>query len=73
MFAGGDMKDVYTYYGGTFADTDNIRLDGKYTFGEWGTPFYYCHRWKKNHWSVGKIVADNIIPITDEEYLQMML
>lgn len=68
MFAGGDMKDVYTYYGGTFADTDNIRLDGKYTFGELGTPFYYLPVDGKEPLECWKIVADNIIPITDEEY-----
>ena len=41
MFAGGDIKETYAYYGGTFADTANIPLDGKYTFEELGTPFYY--------------------------------
>ena len=50
MFAGGDMKDIYAYYGGTFADTANIRLDGKEPLECW------------------KVDADNVIPITDEEY-----
>lgn len=68
MFAGGDMKDAYAYYGGTFADTANIRLDGKYTFGEWGTPFYYSPVDGKEPLECWKVDADNIIPITDEEY-----
>ncbi|TGY98247.1 BREX-1 system adenine-specific DNA-methyltransferase PglX [Petralouisia muris] len=68
MFAGGDMADIYTYYGGTFADTANLRLDGKYTFGELGTPFYYLPVEGKEPLECWKIDADNIIPITDEEY-----
>lgn len=68
MFAGGDMKDTYAYYSGTFADTANIRLDGKYTFGELGTPFYYLPVDGKEPLECWKVDADNIIPITDEEY-----
>lgn len=68
VFAGGDIKDVYAYYGGTFADTANIRLDGKYTFGEMGTPFYYMPVEGKEPLECWKVDADNIIPITDEEY-----
>ncbi len=68
MFAGGDMKDIYEYYGGTFADSANFRLDGKYTFGELGTPFYYLPVDGKESLECWKIDADNIIPITDEEY-----
>lgn len=68
MFAGGDMKDIYAYYGVTFADIANIRLDGKYTFGELGTSFYYLPVDGKEPLECWKIVADNIIPITDEEY-----
>lgn len=68
MFAGGDMKDTYAYYSGTFADTANIRLDGKYTFGELETPFYYLPADGKVPLECWKVVADNIIPITDEEY-----
>ena len=68
MFAGGNMKDIYAYYGGTFADTANIRLDGKYTFGELGTPFYYLPVDGKEPLECWKVDADNVIPITDEEY-----
>lgn len=68
MFAGGDMKDAYAYYGGTFSDTDNIRLDGKHTLGELGTPFYYLPVDGKEPLECWKVDADNIIPITDEEY-----
>ncbi len=68
MFAGGDMADIYAYYGGTFADTANLRLDGKYTLGELGTPFYYLPVEGKEPLECWKIDADNIIPITDEEY-----
>ena len=68
MFAGGDIKDVYAYYGGTFADTANIRWDGKYTFEELATPFYYLPIEGKEPLECWKIDADNIIPLTDEEY-----
>ena len=68
MFAGGDMKDTYAYYGGTFADTANIQLDGKYTFGELGTTFYYLPVEGKEPLECWKVVADNFIPITSEEY-----
>ena len=68
IFAGGDIKETYAYYGGTFADTSNIQLDGKYTFGELGTPFYYLPVEGKNPLDCWKVDADNIIPITDEEY-----
>lgn len=68
MFAGGSMKDIYAYYGGTFADTANIRLDGKYTFGESGMPFYYLPVEGKEPPACWKVDADNVIPITDEEY-----
>lgn len=68
MFAGGDMKDIYAYYGGTFADTANIRMDGKYAFGELGTPFYYLPVEGKEPLECWKVDVDNVIPITDEEY-----
>lgn len=68
VFAGGDIKDVYAYYSGTLADTANIRLDGKYTLGEMGTPFYYMPVEGKEPLECWKVDADNIIPITDEEY-----
>lgn len=68
MFAGGNMKDIFAYYGGTFADTANIRLDGKYAFGELGTPFYYLPVEGKEPPVCWKVDADNVIPITDEEY-----
>lgn len=68
VFAGGDMQDTYAYYGGTFADTVNIQWDGKYTFGELGTPFYYLPVDGKEPMGCWKVDSDNIIPITDEEY-----
>lgn len=68
MFAGGNMKDTYAYYGGTFADTANIRMDGQYTLGELGTPFYYFPVDGKEPLECWKVDADNVIPITDEEY-----
>ena len=34
MFAGGDMKDLYTYYGATSVDTATIQLDEKNAFEE---------------------------------------
>ncbi len=68
MFTGGKMKDIYAYYGGTFADTANNRLDGKYAFGELGTPFYYLPVEGKEPPACWKVDADNVIPITDEEY-----
>lgn len=68
MFAGGDIKDIYEYYSGTFADLANIKLDGKYTLGELGTPFYYLPVDGKEPLECWKVDADNIIPITDEEY-----
>lgn len=68
VFAGGDMKDTYAYYGGTFADAANFRYNGKYTFRELGTPFYYLPVDGKEPLECWKVDADNIIPITDEEY-----
>lgn len=70
MFAGGDMKDIYAYYSGTFADVDtaDIRLDEKHTVGEQRTPFYYLPVEGKEPLECWKVDADNIIPITDEEY-----
>lgn len=68
VFAGGNMKDYYTYYGGTISDIANIQLDGKYAFGELGTSFYYLPVDGKKPIECWKVDADNIIPITDEEY-----
>lgn len=68
MFAGGNMKDIYEYYDGTFANTATIQLDGKYTFEELGTPFYYLPVEGKELMECWRVDADNIILITDEEY-----
>lgn len=68
MFAGGSLKDTFAYYSGTFADTANIRLDGKYTLEEMETPFYYLPVDGKEPLECWKVDVDNIIPITDEEY-----
>lgn len=68
MFAGGDMKDTYAYYDGTFADTATIQLHEKNPFEESKTPFYYLPVEGKEPLECWKVVADNIIPITSEEY-----
>ena len=68
MFAGGDMKDTYAYYDGTFADTATIQLYEKNAFEESKTPFYYLPVEGKEPLECWKVVADNIIPITSEEY-----
>ena len=68
MFAGGDMKDIYTYYGATSVDTATIQLDEKNAFEESKTPFYYLPVEGKEPLECWKVDADNIIPITDEEY-----
>ena len=70
IYAGGDWKDTFQYYGGTFGDVDsaNVKLDGRYTFKELGTPFYYLPVEGKNPLDCWKVDADNVIPITDEEY-----
>lgn len=68
MFAGGDIKDIYAYYGGTFADTAEIPLDGSYTFGQLSSQFYYLPIEGKKPLDCWQVDADNIIPITDEAY-----
>lgn len=68
MFAGGDMKDTYAYYDGTFADTATIQLHEKNPFEESKTPFYYLPVEGKEPLECWKVVVDNIIPITSEEY-----
>ena len=68
MFTGGDMKDTYAYYGGTFANTANIQLDEKNPLEESKTPFYYLPVEGKEPLECWKVVADNIILITSEEY-----
>lgn len=68
MFAGGDMKDTYAYYGGTSVDTATIQLYEKNAFEESKTPFYYLPVEGKEPLECWKVVADNIIPITGEEY-----
>ena len=68
MYAGGDMKDTYAYYGGTSVDTATIQLDEKNAFEESKTPFYYLPVEGKEPLECWKVDADNIIPITSEEY-----
>lgn len=70
IFAGGRMEDKFSYYGGTFADTQDYQLDGKYTFGELGSKFYYIPIEGKKALDCWKVDADNIIPITDDEYFE---
>lgn len=70
IYAGGNWNDTFQYYGGTFGDlaSANGKLDGSYTFKELGTPFYYLPMERKNPLDCWKVDADNVIPITDEEY-----
>lgn len=70
IYAGGEWKDTFQYYGGTFGDvaSANVKLDGSNTFKELGTPFYYLPVEGKNPLDCWKVDADNVIPITDEEY-----
>lgn len=70
IFAGGRMEDKFSYYGGTIADTQDYQLDGKYTFGELGSKFYYIPIEGKKALECWKVDADNIIPITDDEYFE---
>lgn len=70
IFAGGRMEDKFSYYGGTFADTQDYQFDGKYTFGELGSKFYYMPIEGKKALECWKVDADNIIPITDDEYFE---
>ena len=70
IFAGGRMEDKFSYYSGTFADTQDYQLDGKYTLGELGSKFYYMPIEGKKALECWKVDADNIIPITDDEYFE---
>ena len=68
VFAGGNMRDAYTSYGGTFADTANVSFEGEDTLGELRAPFYYLPVAGKAPLECWKVDIDNVIPITDEEY-----
>lgn len=70
IFAGGRMEDKFSYYGGTFADTQDYQFDGKYTFRELGSKFYYIPVEGKKALECWKVDADNIIPISDDEYFE---
>ena len=70
IFAGGCMEDKFSYYGGTVADTQDYPLDGKYTWGELGSKFYYIPIEGKKALECWKVDADNIIPVTDDEYFE---
>lgn len=70
VFAGGHMEDKFSYYGGTFADTQNYQLDGTYTLGELESKFYYLPIEGKKALECWKVDADNIIPIMDDEYFE---
>ena len=67
IFAGGNMKDVYAYYCGTSSDSASFQLDA-YKSRELERPFYYLPVDGKNPLECWKVDADNIIPVTDEEY-----
>ncbi len=68
LFAGGDIKDTYAYYDGTIADTANNPINETYTVEQLGTPFYYLPVDGKQPLECWKVDADNVIPITEEEY-----
>lgn len=70
IFAGGRMEDKFSYYGGTFADAQDYHFDGKYTYRELGSKFYYMPVEGKEALECWKVDADNIIPITDDEYFE---
>ena len=70
IYAGGRMEDKFSYYGGTVADTQDYPLDGKYTWGELGSKFYYIPIEGKKALECWKVDADNIIPVTDDEYFE---
>lgn len=70
IFAGGRMEDKFSYYGGTFADAQDYHFDGKYTYRELGSKFYYMPVEGKKALECWKVDADNIIPITDDEYFE---
>lgn len=70
IFAGGRMEDKFSYYGGTLASTQDDQLNGEYTFGELGRKFYYIPVEGKKPLECWKVDADNIIPITDDEYFE---
>ena len=70
IFAGGRMEDKFSYYGGTLASTQDDQLNGEYTFGELGRKFYYIPVEGKTPLECWKVDADNIIPITDDEYFE---
>lgn len=70
IFAGGRMEDKFSYYGGTFADAQGYKFDGKYALGELGSKFYYMSVEGKKALDCWKVDADNIIPITDDEYFE---
>ncbi|MCI8284118.1 MAG: BREX-1 system adenine-specific DNA-methyltransferase PglX [Firmicutes bacterium] len=68
IFAGGSMEDTFSYYSGTFADIQEYKLDGKYTFEELSNKFYYIPTEGKDALECWQVDADNIIPISDDEY-----
>lgn len=70
IFAGGRMEDKFSYYSGTFADAQDYHFDGKYTYRELGSKFYYMPVEGKKALECWKVDADNIIPITDDEYFE---
>ncbi len=70
IFAGGRMEDKFSYYGGTYGDASQYKYDGKYTYGELGSKFYYLPVEGKKALECWKVDADNIIPIMDDEYFE---
>ena len=70
IFAGGRMEDKFSYYGGTYGDASQYKYDGKYTYAELGSKFYYLPVEGKKALECWKVDADNIIPIMDDEYFE---
>lgn len=70
IFAGGCMKDKFAYYGGTYGDASQYKYNGKYTYKQLGSKFYYLPIEGKKALECWKVDADNIIPIMDDEYFE---
>ncbi len=72
VFAGGKMEDHFSYYDGTWNDTESMTWDqlDKHTWDDIGKSFYYIPQEGKTPLDCWKVDADNCIPITDEEYFQ---
>lgn len=69
IFAGGRMEDKFSYYDGAFAEAQKD-TDKEYISGELESKFYYMPVEGKKALESWRVDADNIIPITDDEYFE---